>query len=471
MGAFKGMTIVNRGLRYKLMVAFSLMSIIPLLACMYVIFPHLFPDSKQLIHISLIILFSIIISILGLLLAKSLIDPVIDMAIEAKIIASGEYGRKIAVSSDDEIGNLGQSINVMTQKIKANLEELKSYGQRMREINVDIHKKVLALSSLLQIGDMIATGNIKLESLLELAVDRVSLVFDSGFGILYMPRSEGKDFISKTASNMNKERLDELVIRSGGRGIMERALEENSILIIDNTLKMTKELEAFVATYGIKNLLALPICSGNKKLGLLVVGNSLDDFRFKTDDIDLVKVFAKQITIAIENDILNRKAEELAIKDNLTELYNKNFILARLEEEIRRSIFYQRPCSFIAFGVNDFKAFREVQGELAAEEALKRVAGVLKDNTGPVGKAARIGGDEFALLLPEKNKKQATHIADEIRKKIESASISSEKKLNLTVSCGVGENPIDGATADELFKKALDDIGEARASGKNKVAA
>ena len=74
------------------------------------------------------------------------------------------------------------------------------------------------------------------------------------------------------------------------------------------------------------------------------------------------------------------------------------------------------------------------------------------------------------MLLPEKNKKEAAHIAEELRKKIETTNLLRQGQASLTVSCGVGENPIDGATADELFKKATAAVKEAKSLGKNRVA-
>ncbi len=455
-----------------MMVAFSLMSIIPLLAYTYIISIYIFPQLQSFVNISTVIFASLVIAVLGLVFAKGLVDPVIDMAIEAKIIASGEFDRKIAVLNDDEIGNLGQSINLMTQKIKSNLDELKSYSQKMREVNIDIHKKVLTLSSLLQIGDIISAGSIQLDSLLELAVEKAAMVFDTGYGALYMPREESGGFILRALTNVDKERLSDLVIKKDGHGVLEKVLIDQCAMVIDKSVKPSKELDNFKTSYNLKNIAAIPIHSGRKIFGLLIIGNRLDNFEFKDDDLDLVKVFAKQITIAIESDILNKKTEELAIKDDLTDLFNKAFILARLEEEIKRAIFYQRPCSFIIFNIDDFKTFRDTHGELAAEEALRRIAKIIKDNTSPVGKAARISGDEFAMLLPEKNKKESTGMAEEVRKKINSTNMLKEEgPATLTVSVGVSENPIDGATGDELFKKATDAIRQAKTSGKNRVVA
>jgi len=456
-------------LRYKLMIAFSLMSIIPLMACTYLVSLYIFPMSKSIVDISAIILTAILIAFLGLVFAKGLIDPVIDMALEAKIIASGQYDRKICVASDDEIGNLGNSINAMTQKIKTNLDELRNYGQRMREINTDVHKKVLGLSSLLQIGDIISAGSVQLDSLLELAVEKAAMIFDTGYGALYLSKDEGGDFFTKTSYNVDKENLESVIIKHDGKNFLNKVMQDRSILAIDKSVKKTNEVEGFMSSNNLKNILAVPIYSGRRNFGLLIFGTRLDEFKFKIDDVDLVKVFAKQITIAIESDMLAKKTEELEIKDELTGLYNKNYITTRLEDEIKRAVFYQRPCSFVVFNIDNFVAFRDKEGELAAEELVKKVAKVVRDGVSPVGKVARISGDEFAMLLPEKNKKESILIADDVRKRVESAPLLKDSKIKVTISAGVGENPIDGATGDEIYKKALENLKQAKALGKNKI--
>jgi diguanylate cyclase (GGDEF)-like protein len=470
-GFFKRMSSAPKGLRYKLIIAFSLMSIIPILACAYLIFSHTFPMMTELINVTAVVLLSVIVSVLGLVLAKRMVDPVINMAIEAKMIANGEFDREISVRAGDEVGILGESINTMTQKIRLNLDELKSFSQRTKELNVEIHKKVLALSSLLQIGDLIATGSANLDSVLELSVQKVAMILDGGFCVFYMiPKEESSEFLPKAYSNIQEENLLDIVVKNG-EGFLGRIVEDKKLFIIDNTVKVTREAEEFRSSSNIKNMLAIPIYSGRKNFGLLVVGNKQDGYRYRIDDLDLIKIFAKQITIAIENDIWLKKSAELSIKDDLTDLYSKGYVLSRLDEEIRRAIFYQRPCSFILFSIDNFENLRETKGELIAEDVIKKVAKLIKDNITPVGKAARISGKEFGMLLPEKNKREAAYIAEAVRKQIEAANFSREGNLKVTVSGGVSENPIDGSTQEELFKKATELLGNAKSMGKNRVVA
>ena len=125
-GFFKRLSLVPKGLRYKLLLAFALMSLIPLLVSVYFASTYIFPNMDSITDVSTVLILSIAIAILGFVLAKGFIDPVIEMAIEARVIASGDYDRKIAIKQDDEIGHLGESINIMTRRIRTNLDELKS---------------------------------------------------------------------------------------------------------------------------------------------------------------------------------------------------------------------------------------------------------------------------------------------------------------------------------------------------------
>lgn len=468
---FKKMSLAPQGLRYKLVIAFSLMSIIPLLVCFYIISSYTMPDASSVVNIVMIVIISIVIAVLGFLLAKGLVEPVIEMAIEAKVIASGQFNREIMVSSKDEVGVLGESINLMTQKIRLNMDELKTFGQKTKELNMDIHKKVLAMSGLLQIGDIISGGSTELDAILDLSVQKVAMILEEGYCVFYMIPKEGSDqFLPKTHSKIDGTALLDIVIKKG-EGLLGKIIKSRALTVIDRTAKVTREIEEFRSLARVNNIMAAPVYSGRSDLGLLLVGNRQDNYVFRPDDVDMINIFTKQITIAIENDIWVKKSEELSIRDDLTDLYNKNYILTALEDEIKRSIFYQRPCSFVVFNVDNFKKLRESSGELVTEEVIKKVAVILKHSLSPVDKAARISGDGFALLLPEKNKRQAAAIAEELRKKIETTNFSREGKLSVTVSGGVSENPIDGSTQEELFKKATEALGSAKSMGKNRVAA
>jgi len=467
------LSLVPRGMRYKLMVAFCLMSLIPLWVIAYLFVNYLFPALDNIAYESMSILFTILIAFLGLVLARKLIEPVIDMALEAKIIAKGDFSHQIKVAGgDDEIGELGSAINQMIKHIRENLEELSSYGERTKEINFDIHKKVIALSNLLQVGDAITASKLNLKDILGLVSEKIAQTYESGYTILLMWQDDNEEAMRIVSSyNMPKESLKDLRIKKD-ESFLGRLILERRVCFIDSKNKQPADIKIVAEEYGLKNLVILPIMSHARLEGFLIVGNQLDRFVYKEDDIELYKIFARQVAIAVENDHLLRKTKELSITDDLTGLYNKKYITSRLDEEIKRAILFQRPCSFMVIGVDDFNKLQESYGGISVEKAVTRIAQLLKDNVTEVGKAARLELDMFALLLPEVNKRGAVRLAEDIRKKVEDGFAGKggpDDIGKLTVSIGVSENPIDGTTPDELLVKAKKAVEVARSSGKNKV--
>ena len=466
------LSLMPQRVRNKLMAAFALMSLIPLLILGYLTSNYIFPADKEVGNVSLIIGICIFIAVLGLILAKGIVDPIAKLANHAKIIASGDLDRAtLDIKREDEIGDLSASLNEITRRIKGNMDELKNYGERTKEINIDIHKKVLALSSLLQIGNLLSTKP-KLDEVLNLIVDKVAQVLDTKTSFLMLVNEATNELEFQTTFQVDTFLATTYKVKLGRTFLGTIANSGETFILDAKRQKHTFDgVTEFQEQLGVKNLLIIPVTSRGKVIGLLGAGNSLSDFTFNDDDIDLVKVFIKQITIAIENDTLIKKAQQLEIKDELTDLYNASYIRKRLDEEIKRAILLQRPCSFVLVNIDNSRAYRDQHGQLASESTLKKIARILEENTSEIDRVARFGGDEFALVLPEKNKKEATMIAEEIRKRIEESIFPGDKAstAKLTVSAGVSENPIDGITANELITKATQTLKLAKDQGKNKV--
>lgn len=468
----KKMSLMPQRLHYKLMVSFSLMSLIPLLILGYVATNYIFPNTKDIRNVSLIITIGIFIALLGFILIKGMVDPISKLANHAKIIANGDLERGIVnIERDDEIGDLSASLNEITCRIRNNMDELKNYGEKTKEINLNIHKKVLALSSLLQIGNLISTKP-KLNEVLDLIIDKISQLLDTRVAFLILINESTNELEFKATYRISESLIKGYKVKLE-KTFLGQIVDSGEIFIWDGKRqkKDFNGISEFQEQLQIKNLLIVPVTSHGQVIGLLGTGNTLPNFSFDDDDVDLVKVFIKQITITIENDILMKKAEALEIKDGLTCLYNANYICKRLDEEIKRAILLQRPCSFVLVNVDNFRIYRDQHGAVASESSLKKIARILEENASQIDRVARFSGDEFALVLPEKNKKEATLIAEEVRKRIEESIFPGDKNatVKLTISAGVSENPIDGITADELINKATQTLKTAKMQGKNKV--
>jgi len=459
---YKKVSLSSRSLRYKLQIAFSLMSILPFLVCIYLVSNFILPKEGLKLEVAITILTSIFIAIVGFLVVKEVFDRIVSVSSEARLIAAGDVSRKIEIDREDELGDLGESLNQLTQRIRGNMDELKNYGEKTTQINLEIQKRVLILSNLLQISSLISQGA-KLEDMLKLTVEKSRLLANSDVAYLLF-RDDGQEhFYIRVADGMNSDYL--LKIKLEPQEIIFGKLTNSyKPLILDKENVLPEHLSAaFYEKFRLKNILLVPIYLRGRIKAILGIGNAEKDFSYKKEDLELVDIFAKQIAIAIENDILMHRVEKLEIKDALTGLYNEIFIRQRLEEEIKRAITYQRPCSFVIFDIGDFQKFYQNFGSLQAEAALKKISSLIRDSITDIDRAARMGDNQFAIVLPEKNKRQAQEIAGNIRKMIEfSFSQESDPNRRLTISGGISENPLDGTKAEELITRAKEAMGLAK---------
>lgn len=469
---FKSFSLVPGGLRRKLMAAFALMAIIPLLVSVYLTTTYIFAYRASIWDVSLVIFVTIIVALLGFDLMRGIVSSVIKLAIDARVIAEGDLERRIEVKREDEIGSLESSLNLMTTRLKENMTEIQTYGDKIRSINIDINKKVMVLSGLLQIGNTMAVTP-QLDVVMPLIVDRLAQIADTDKVFLMMVDRKTGELVAKYASNIDSKDMERLRTRLG-EGLTGKVASKNERVIIDSSRAPTKAMEDFLKQYKMKNASLIPISSRGRVVGLVGVGNSIPEFSYQEDDLELLNIFARQIAIAIENDWLLKRTKELAIQDELTGLYNEGYMRERLSEEIKRAIMYQRPCAFVMFNIDDFKKYQKDNTELAGEGVLKKVAEILKDNVEEIDKVARTADDNFAIIFPEKNKGEAKEVAEKIRKKIDETHFPGEKTQpagRLTISGGVSANPVDGITTEDLINRAIVSLIKAKKEGKNRIVA
>jgi diguanylate cyclase (GGDEF)-like protein len=465
------LSLASKSLKYKLKISFYLLLVLPLLIFLYLLWVYILPIRGFNINIAVFIIVDILLVVSGFLVISEALKRIISMSSEAKLIAQGDLYRHIDEAHTDEIGELASALNQVTERIRYSMGELKTYGERTTEINLEIQRRVLALSGLLQISSLISQGA-KLDDILSIAVEKSRQIADSDAAYLLFQEPESEVLSMRAAEGINSQYLLKIRI------VPEKSIFCNPVrlhvpLLVDehNSIPAEQRVD-FYEQFKLKNTLAIPIYSRGKLLAILGIGNTRDRFSYNRDSIELVDVFAKQIAIAVENDLLIHRVEKLEIKDALTGLYNESYIRGRLEEEIKRAVIYQRPCSFILLNVDNFNKFRQTSGALAAEITLKRIASLIKEAVTEVDRVARFGDNEFAVLTPEKNKRQAIEVAENIRKRVES-SFSAEPDLSkkLTLSGGISENPLDGIKTDEIIKKAKDCLSIAKGKGKNSIIA
>lgn len=458
----------SRTIKQKLMIAFQLMSILPFLVCVYLVSNYILPKIGLKFDIVVSLAVSIFVALVGLLVIKEVFDRLTSVANQAKSIAAGDINRRLEVEDDDEVGELGNVLNQLTQRIRGNMNELERYSEKTTEINLEIQKKIIILSNLMQVSSLISQGE-KFDEILRIAVEKSRLLANSETAFLLFKEEMKESFSMKVVAGVNADYLEKLEV-GPKEDIYNKALNLNKLLVLDRQNLLSENLTVdFLAKFQMKNCLAMPIYLKDRVKAVLGIANNRENFSYSKDDIELLEIFSKQIAIAIENDILAHRVEKLEIKDLLTGLYNKVFIASRLQEEIKRSIIYQRPCAFVVFDIDNFKNYRERFGLINAEVVLKKIAVLIQNSITEVDRVGRTDSDEFSLILPERNKRQALETAEDIRKQVQDA-FSKDHDSCITFSAGVSENPLDGVEAEQLIAKARELLKKAKINGKNQVA-
>jgi diguanylate cyclase (GGDEF)-like protein len=145
--------------------------------------------------------------------------------------------------------------------------------------------------------------------------------------------------------------------------------------------------------------------------------------------------------------------QELDTRDALTGLFNKRYIVHRLDEEILRAISHQRPCALASVRVQNWSSIQGPLGPVGGAEVLKAMAEVLRSNIRSFDRVGRMDEAEFGVIMPEKNKRQAEEFAGQILERLSQMFQGREASQRPLFWVGVAENPIDGVDAASLLQK------------------
>jgi diguanylate cyclase (GGDEF)-like protein len=218
-------------------------------------------------------------------------------------------------------------------------------------------------------------------------------------------------------------------------------------------------------------VLCVPIRSGKKVYGILHMASRYI-YAFDEEDATLANAIGEQIGMAVESARLFEEINRLAITDDLTGLYNIRYLKRVLGEEVKRSIRYGRPLSFIMLDIDFFKFYNDQHGHPRGDEVLRILSGLLQQNTRDVDTVFRYGGEEFSVIIPEVAKQEAFAMAERIRRVIQEYLFPYEEDQpsgNLTVSMGVANLPGDAMDGDDLIDKADRALYRAKHTGRNRV--
>ena len=243
-----------------------------------------------------------------------------------------------------------------------------------------------------------------------------------------------------------------------------------------------------------KNFMLIPLINNKKLQGVLIIFSNRN---FDQKQILLMKYFAPHMAVHLDNARLYQLTKETAVEnarlylnlsklyqqatsDELTGLYNRNFMMQRLKEELKKAWRFKQPLAIIFADVDFFKKVNDEYGHQMGDRLLTEFGELLKSSVREYDVACRFGGEEFVILLPHTTLENAEELAERLRRKTQQHYFCEpEKQLTITASFGVSATPIFPETLpspeavdqllETLIARADEALYEAKENGRNLV--
>ena len=391
------------------------------------------------------------------LVSRALTGQIATFLAAARRLSRGDFQRLVPLQGSDEFAELGREFNDMSAQLEAKMEEVE-------------HKRQELAETIRRVGDALATG-LDRHGVVALAVRQAVDACDAEVGRA-LPLARGAfagcevgEVKGELQRAVEAAERDVFAIRSEVGPELLGALEGD-----DRAERTRRAVSAHgdgvhALSIGLRSLV-----DGPEYLGAISIARHGAAFTREAED--LLEYLAGQAVVSVENASLHEAVERQAVTDELTGLANVRAFLSTLDTEIERGRRYDTPLGLIMLDIDDFKVVNDSYGHQQGDEVLAQVAAVVRDETRELDTAARYGGEELAVVLPQTDASGAELLADRMRAAIASLqvpSVGGNGALSVTASFGVAAIPESALDRDGLIAAADAALYAAKRAGKNRV--
>ena len=353
------------------------------------------------------------------------------------------YKSKKPITEDNIV-----SLQIFAQNAAIAIENAILYTKREREAE--------QIRRINKIGKVV-TSSLKIEEIYSALVAEVK-------SIIHFDR------VSISLLDEKEANVESYALSSSGQIIEKKRIKPKEVCCAEWVTKHKKPLlrqdlggtvrfkdDELIASQGINTCYSLPLLVKDRAIGTFCL-YSKKKAAYSQEDLKVLMPIAEQLAIAIENAILYEKTKHLAITDSLTDLYNHGYARKFLAREFTRASRYNNSLSVVMMDIDDFKNYNDSYGHPKGDKILVRVAEILKENVRDIDIAARYGGDEFILVLPETGLDGAQIVAERVEKQVREEKILTrdKKTVHVTITAGIASYPSSAKTAKDLIQKADD---------------
>lgn len=312
-----------------------------------------------------------------------------------------------------------------------------------------------------------------LKKIAEICVEKIPALIDARLASLYI-LEDGSDILHLEKHN-HPFLINHIVsLNQNPPSPMIAAVRTRELMLIQDIDEHKKPLirqsnRRFSQNYKSKSCIIAPLICHGRVVGVLNLSDKNEGKTFTTEDVAVVELFRQLVGASIGNVKLFEKTQRLAKTDGLTGLANHRTFYDVLEKELRRANRYGGLTSVIMIDMDGMKPINDNNGHRAGDMAIRQVARKISACIRQIDIAARYGGDEFSVILPNTSLADATVVAERILHAVGASPLIWEgKSIPLSVSVGVGE--YDSNFCPEDVTRCSDEaLYEAKQAGKNKV--
>ena len=239
-------------------------------------------------------------------------------------------------------------------------------------------------------------------------------------------------------------------------------LEAINNLLIDIDAEKIQQINKLGVS---KFLIIIPLFQNQNPFGVMMVFSPREGVTDK--ELNFLSLFANQVEMAITIANLFETMKKEAVTDSLTELYNRRYFTEELKKEADRARRLNQPFTIISLDLDYLKKINDTYGHMAGDIAIKAIADVMKKNARSIDIPARLGGEEFSILLPGIDSNGGMVAAERIRAAIENEEVPQIGKI--TASIGVGTYPEHSMNVDELVEMTDQAMYRSKINGRNRV--
>ena len=351
-------------------------------------------------------------------------------------------GNKVS-SKKSSIGSSGD-LAIWREKCSRLEEEVASLRENLNLLE-DLRGKLGTLSERMIMINQISQelNTLDIDKIGDVAVKKVPSLIGAKYCSLFLYDYNNDELILKS-HNHSAELTQRIAIKLHRNTIMGLALQRKKIIhIVDvdeyenaNNIRFER---TFADKYATRTCISAPLLAGNFTVGILNFADKVDGTYFdEVNDLPTVEQLSNILAIAIRNCSLFQEVQSQARTDALTKLANYRAFHEQLRREMHRAVRYSRPLSLIMFDVDGFKEVNDVYGHQGGDYILEEIGNVVRSALRREDLAARYGGDEVAIVLPETSLSGALVVAARIIALIRGSKFTFEnKEVKVTISMGV----------------------------------